>query len=113
MRWDLTPQLLPAIITINLAHGARRMADKKMIVKRLSSIENFGSMDVLCSDKTGTLTEGVVELKEAFDGAGNKTDKTLLYAALNATFQTGYANPDRYDARQSQPWVERGMGKGR
>ncbi|HEY5259242.1 MAG TPA: HAD-IC family P-type ATPase, partial [Rhabdochlamydiaceae bacterium] len=69
------------------------MAEKKMIVKRLSSIENFGSMDVLCSDKTGTLTEGVVVLKDALDGEGNKSDKTLLYAALNATFQTGYANP--------------------
>ncbi len=89
----LTPQLLPAIISINLAHGARRMAQKKMIVKRLSSIENFGSMDVLCADKTGTLTEGVVELKEALDGEGKASEKTLLYGALNATFQTGYANP--------------------
>ena len=57
----LTPQLLPAIISINLAHGARRMAEQKVIVKRLASIENFGSMNVLCSDKTGTLTEGIVE----------------------------------------------------
>ena len=61
----LTPQLLPAIITVNLAQGARKMARKNVIVKRLSSIENFGSMDVLCSYKTGTLTEGKV-LKEIF-----------------------------------------------
>jgi Mg2+-importing ATPase len=54
----LTPQLLPAIISINLSHGAKRMAQEKVIVKRLSSIENFGSMNVICSDKTGTLTEG-------------------------------------------------------
>ena len=57
----LTPQLLPAIISINLSHGARRMAAKKVIVKKLSAIENFGGMNVLCSDKTGTLTE---ELKK-------------------------------------------------
>jgi Mg2+-importing ATPase len=56
----LTPQLLPAIISINLAQGAKRMAAKKVIVKQLSSIENFGSMNVLCSDKTGTITEGIV-----------------------------------------------------
>jgi len=58
----LTPQLLPAIISVNLAHGAKRMADQKVIVKRLASIENFGSMNILCSDKTGTLTEGQVQL---------------------------------------------------
>jgi len=58
----LTPQLLPAIISVNLAHGAKRMAEQKVIVKRLASIENFGSMNVLCSDKTGTLTEGVVRV---------------------------------------------------
>ena len=58
----LTPQLLPAIISVNLAHGAKRMAQKQVIVKRLSAIENFGSMDILCSDKTGTITEGVVKV---------------------------------------------------
>ena len=58
----LTPQLLPAIISINLSHGAKRMAQKKVIVKRLASIENFGSMNVICSDKTGTLTEGKVRV---------------------------------------------------
>jgi len=56
------PQLLPAIISINLSHGAKRMAKNKVIVKRLASIENFGSMNVICSDKTGTLTEGTVKL---------------------------------------------------
>ena len=63
----LTPQLLPAIISINLAHGAKSMAREKVIVKRLASIENFGSMNVLCSDKTGTLTEGVVRVHSALD----------------------------------------------
>ena len=59
----LTPQLLPAIISLNLAHGAKRMAQKKVIVKRLASIENFGSMNVICSDKTGTLTQDKVVLE--------------------------------------------------
>ena len=66
----LTPQLLPAIISINLAMGAKRMARDKVIVKRLASIENFGSMNVLCADKTGTLTEGVAEVHSALDLAG-------------------------------------------
>lgn len=89
----LTPQLLPAIISINLAHGAKRMAGKKVIVKRLASIENFGSMNVLCSDKTGTLTEGVVHLHSALDAAGQPSDKVRRYAYLNAINETGFVNP--------------------
>ena len=89
----LTPQLLPAIISVNLAQGAKRMADKKVIVKRLASIENFGSMDVLCSDKTGTLTDGTVKLHAALGVDGKADDKVQLFGYLNSTFQTGYANP--------------------
>ena len=89
----LTPQLLPAIISINLAHGAKRMAESKVIVKRLSAIENLGSMDVLCTDKTGTLTEGTVTLRSALDVSGKDSDKALLFANLNAKYQSGYANP--------------------
>ena len=89
----LTPQLLPAIISINLAHGAKRMAHIKVIVKRLAAIENFGSMDVLCSDKTGTLTEGVVKLHSALNVDGQESEKVLLYAFLNAFYETGYLNP--------------------
>ena len=89
----LTPQLLPAIISINLAHGAKRMAQKKVIVKRLASIENFGSMNVICSDKTGTLTEGVVHLQSALDIDGVPSDKVHLYAYLNAFYETGFTNP--------------------
>jgi Mg2+-importing ATPase len=89
----LTPQLLPAIISINLAQGAKRMAQAKVIVKRLASIENFGSMNVICSDKTGTLTEGIVRLQSALDVEGNLSDKVLLQAYLNAFYETGYANP--------------------
>lgn len=89
----LTPQLLPAIISINLAQGAKRMAKARVIVKRLASIENFGSMNVICSDKTGTLTEGIVRLQSALDVEGNPSDKVLLQAYLNAFYETGYTNP--------------------
>jgi P-type Mg2+ transporter len=89
----LTPQLLPAIISINLSHGAKRMAEKKVIVKRLASIENFGSMNVLCSDKTGTLTEGIVHVQSACNVEGAPSDKVLLHAYLNAFYETGFTNP--------------------
>jgi Mg2+-importing ATPase len=89
----LTPQLLPAIISINLAHGAKRMAQAKVIVKRLASIENFGSMNVICSDKTGTLTEGSVHVQAALDVEGAPSDQVLLYAYLNACYETGFTNP--------------------
>lgn len=89
----LTPQLLPAIISINLSHGAKRMADKNVIVKRLASIENFGSMNVLCADKTGTLTEGLVQLHSALDIEGQECEKALLYAYINASYETGFTNP--------------------
>jgi Mg2+-importing ATPase len=89
----LTPQLLPAIISINLAHGAKRMADNKVIVKRLASIENFGSMNVLCADKTGTLTEGLVQLNSVLDTEGKQSEKALLYAYINASYETGFTNP--------------------
>jgi len=89
----LTPQLLPAIVSINLARGARRMAESQVIVKRLASIEDFGSMDVLCSDKTGTLTEGVVRVHSAVDFEGSPSEVVRLYAYLNARFESGFANP--------------------
>jgi Mg2+-importing ATPase len=89
----LTPQLLPAIVSINLARGARRMARARVIVKRLAAIENFGSMDVLCSDKTGTLTEGEVKLHSAVGLDGKPNESLLLHAFLNAHFQSGYTNP--------------------
>lgn len=89
----LTPQLLPAIISVNLSHGARAMAQRQVIVKRLNSIENFGSMNILCSDKTGTLTEGEVHLHSALDIEGKPSDKALLYAYINATYETGFSSP--------------------
>jgi P-type Mg2+ transporter len=88
----LTPQLLPAIININLSKGSQAMADEGVIVRRLTAIENFGSMDVFCTDKTGTLTVGVVKLDGALDPAGSPSDLVFLHAYLNAHFQTGLAN---------------------
>ncbi|MFA6371963.1 MAG: magnesium-translocating P-type ATPase [Methanothrix sp.] len=89
----LTPQLLPAIISINLAHGARQMASHKVIVKRLASIENFGSMNVLCTDKTGTLTEGTVKMHSVLDLEGKESEDVFLLAYVNAFFETGFYNP--------------------
>ncbi len=89
----LTPQLLPAIISINLSRGAQAMAASGVIVRRLASIENFGSMDVLCTDKTGTLTEGVVQLDGALDLDGQPSNEVFQLAYLNAYFQTGLSDP--------------------
>ena len=89
----LTPQLLPAIVSVNLARGAQTMAKKRVIVKRLPAIENFGSMNVFCTDKTGTLTEGEVKIHSAVDGSGQESDRVLLYAFLNAASESGYVNP--------------------
>jgi len=107
----LTPQLLPAIISINLAHGAKRMAARGVIVKRLASIENFGSMNVFCSDKTGTLTEGIVHLHAALDVEGAASDKVLLYAYLNARFETGFLNPIDEAIRTHRPFDLSGYRK--
>jgi Mg2+-importing ATPase len=89
----LTPELLPAIISITLSFGAQQMAKRGVIVRRLNSIENFGSMDTLCTDKTGTLTEGVVRLDGAHDTRGQPSQAVLRYAYLNAHYQTGLNNP--------------------
>ena len=89
----LSPELLPAILTINLAHGAERMARNGVLVRHLHAIENLGSMDVLCTDKTGTLTEGTVRLKGAFDSLGRPSSTVLELASVNAGLQAGLANP--------------------
>ncbi len=89
----MSPELLPAIVTITLAQGARQMAARGVIVRRLAAIENLGSMDVLCTDKTGTLTEGVLRLDAALGVDGQASDAALQEALLNASLQTGLANP--------------------
>lgn len=89
----LTPQLLPAIIGVNLSKGSQAMAKAGVIVRKLNAIENFGSMDVLCTDKTGTLTLGVVKLDGALDTRGEQSENVFRLAYLNAALQTGLANP--------------------
>ena len=89
----LTPELLPMIISVNLSKGAVAMAKRGVIVKRLAAIQNFGSMDVLCTDKTGTLTENRIKLVLHVDLNGNESDKVLLYSYLNSYYQTGLKNP--------------------
>ena len=88
----LTPEMLPMIVTVNLAKGALTMAKKKVIIKYLPSIQNFGAIDILCTDKTGTLTEDRVVLERHVDIVGNTSDEVLSYAFLNSYFQTGPSN---------------------
>jgi Mg2+-importing ATPase len=89
----LSPELLPAILSINLSRGARLLARQGVLVRRLNAIENLGSMDVLCTDKTGTLTEGVVRVQDAFDTSGVRAPEILELAACNAALETGVGNP--------------------
>ncbi len=89
----LTPELLPMIVSVNLSKGAIAMAKKGVIVKRLASIQNFGNMDVLCTDKTGTLTENRIKLVLYVDVNGEENEKVLLYSYLNSYFQTGLKSP--------------------
>ena len=89
----LSPELLPAIISVTLSAGARRMAKRGVIVRHLSAIENLGEMSVLCTDKTGTLTEGTTALDAATDPAGRPSRDVLQLAFVNASFETGIENP--------------------
>jgi Mg2+-importing ATPase len=89
----LTPELLPMVVTVTLSRGAMRMAKKQVIVKKLSSIHNLGSMDVLCTDKTGTLTEGRIRLERHLDAKGNDSAQVLQLAYLNSYFETGLKSP--------------------
>ncbi|VVB98174.1 Potassium-transporting ATPase ATP-binding subunit [uncultured archaeon] len=88
----LTPELLPMIVSVNLAKGAVVMSQKKVIVKKLNSIQNFGAMDVLCTDKTGTLTQGKIILEKHLDVEGNESEEVLEYGYLNSFYQTGLKN---------------------
>ena len=89
----LVPELLPAIVSVTLARGARELARDQVVVKRLAAIEDFGSMDVLCSDKTGTLTEGRVRLDAALGCDGQPCPEVLRWAAVNAALETGLKSP--------------------
>ena len=88
----LTPEMLPMIVTVNLSKGAISMSKKKVIVRRLNAIQNFGAMDILCTDKTGTITQGKIILERHLDVTGKTSEKTLEYGYLNSYFQTGLKN---------------------
>ena len=89
----LTPELLPVMLSVSLARGSVRMAKKHAIVKNLSSIQNFGSMTVLCTDKTGTLTQDKITLIKHIDGEGHDSEEVFFYSYLNSAYQTGVKNP--------------------
>ena len=89
----MAPELLPAIMSFAMSAGAKRMLKKKVIVKKLSSIFNFGELNILCTDKTGTITEGEVTVKDIVDMNGKSSEKLRLYACLNAKLQNGFTNP--------------------
>jgi Mg2+-importing ATPase len=88
----LTPEMLPMIVTVNLSRGAMSLSEKKVIVKRLNSIQNFGAIDILCTDKTGTITQDRVVLEKYVDVTGRPRDDVLRYAYLNSYYQTGLRN---------------------
>jgi len=89
----LTPELLPMVVSVTLSRGALRMAKKHMIVKRLSAIQDLGSMDVLCTDKTGTLTEAKIRLERHVDAQGQPSERVLELAYFNSFFETGLKSP--------------------
>ena len=88
----ITPSMLPMIVNVNLAKGSKRLAKKKTLVKNISSIQNLGSIDILCTDKTGTLTENRIVLQEYIDASGKSSMNVLKYAYLNSFYSTGIKN---------------------
>jgi len=89
----MAPELLPAITTIAMSAGAKRMLDKKVIVKKLTSIQNLGEVNLLCTDKTGTITEGAIKVTGLVNGFGDENEFVKELAFWNASFESGYANP--------------------
>ena len=89
----LTPELLPMVVSVTLSRGAQLMARKRVIVKRLAAIQNLGSMDILCTDKTGTLTEAKIKLEQHVDPQGHPSERVLELAYLNSFFETGLKSP--------------------
>jgi Mg2+-importing ATPase len=108
----LTPEMLPMIVTVNLSKGALSMSSKGVIVKRLNSIQNFGAMDILCTDKTGTLTQDRIVLERHVDVTNRESDDVLRYAYMNSYYQTGLRNLlDRAILAHGDLDVERGCMK--
>ena len=111
MAVGLTPEMLPMIVSVCLSKGALAMSRKKVIVKRLNSIQNFGGMDVLCTDKTGTLTEDRVVLMRHCDVAGRENDEVLLAGYLISYFQTGLRKPARPRDTGQRGFPRQGAGR--
>ncbi len=108
----LTPEFLPMIVSITLSKGARAMARKKVIVKHLSAIQNFGSIDVLCSDKTGTLTSGNMAMDRCLDPFGDPSPRVFTLAYLNSKFETGIRSPlDMAILQKPEPEEAKGYEK--
>lgn len=89
----MAPELLPAISTIAMSHGAKRLFEKKVIVKKLAAIQNLGEINLLCTDKTGTITEGTIQVSGLVDATGQESEFVKQLAFWNASFETGYSNP--------------------
>src|SRR5215471_3111295 len=98
----LTPEFLPMITSVTLAQGAVHMAHKKVIVKNLATMQNFGSIDVFCSDKTGTLTSGQLSLQKHIDACGASSEQCFRYVYLNSALQSGLANPVDASLQQAE-----------
>ncbi len=105
----LTPEMLPMIVTgLNLSQGAIAMSKKKVIVKKLNSIQNFGAIDILCTDKTGTLTQDKIMLEKHVDVTNRTSEDVLRYAHMNSHYQTGFAQPAgslHFIAHRSLTWI--------
>ena len=107
----LTPELLPMIVTVTLARSAMQMAKRKVIVKRLSAIHDLGAMNVLCTDKTGTLTEAKIKLLRTIDGHGTESANAFSYAYVNSKFETGMKSPLDEAILAAQPFDMTGFRK--
>ncbi|WP_294537822.1 magnesium-translocating P-type ATPase [uncultured Rhodoblastus sp.] len=107
----LTPELLPMIVTVTLARSAMELSRRKVIVKRLSAIHDLGAMDVLCTDKTGTLTEAAIKLVRVIDGRGAESPSAFAYAYINSHFETGMKSPLDEAILAAQPFDMAGWTK--
>lgn len=107
----LTPEMLPMIVTSTLARGAVKLSKQKVIVKHLDAIQNFGAMDILCTDKTGTLTQDKIVLENHTDIAGKVSERVLHCAWLNSHYQTGLKN--LLDTAVLEGWKQRRPGRSR
>lgn len=107
----LTPELLPVILTVSLSRGASRMAKRQVIVKRLPAIQNFGRMSVLCTDKTGTLTENKISVVKYVNGVGQSDEEVLRQAYFSSFYHSGVSNPLDAAIRDYRPWNHGGVEK--